>query len=355
MLKRVFLVAISLAVFAGLYVAISYCTKPRPPEHPGEAVGEVDLVESGDDKHEQQTAASCEETTPHEQFKLLASDCFGDPLVIALCKAVEQDDIKAIDRLVAEGADVNAEGRHGWTPLHWSLFAGYELVERESFASLLAHGADPNQTLNLKDNPWARRYDGDCITSIVAGVSEPALLTTTLRYGGDPNYANPRSGKTPLISAQEFGIPENTKRLLEAGAEVDHRDRCGRTALAYGISAFDCALLLLRADADWQSADNRGYRIDFDIMCMIDNERYANNDRFRKIVEFVEARGFDIDRTRVDCDAYYGLGEEAETVRPQEREEPLGVWDAQSDLMQPAPGMRSRLNSSEEMGMGYHE
>jgi hypothetical protein len=40
--------------------------------------------------------------------------------VIALCKATEANDIAEIDRLVAAGADVNAQGEGNMTPLLWA-------------------------------------------------------------------------------------------------------------------------------------------------------------------------------------------------------------------------------------------
>jgi ankyrin repeat protein len=50
-----------------------------------------------------------------------ANDYFDDPKVIALCKAIDARDLKEIDRLVAEGADVNAKGKGNMTPLLWAF------------------------------------------------------------------------------------------------------------------------------------------------------------------------------------------------------------------------------------------
>ncbi len=56
----------------------------------------------------------------HELFGWKAEDYFTDAKVIALCRAIEVDDLKEIDRLVANGADVNAKGKGNMTPLLWS-------------------------------------------------------------------------------------------------------------------------------------------------------------------------------------------------------------------------------------------
>jgi ankyrin repeat protein len=71
--------------------------------------------------------AGCEEMsqltgkTFHEKFGWKAEDYFTDPKVIALCHAIEANDLKEIDRKIAAGADVNAKGTDGMTPLLWAF------------------------------------------------------------------------------------------------------------------------------------------------------------------------------------------------------------------------------------------
>ncbi|MDR3110936.1 MAG: ankyrin repeat domain-containing protein [Planctomycetaceae bacterium] len=57
----------------------------------------------------------------YSKFNWKAEDYFDDPKVIALCRAIEAKDIKKIDRLVANGADVNAKGKGNMTPLLWAF------------------------------------------------------------------------------------------------------------------------------------------------------------------------------------------------------------------------------------------
>ena len=80
------------------------------------------------------------ERTPHELMGWKAEDYFEDRKVVALCKAIEADDVTELDRIVKEGADVNAKGKGNMTPLLWA-FPGGKL---DRFKRILEHGANPN-------------------------------------------------------------------------------------------------------------------------------------------------------------------------------------------------------------------
>ncbi len=71
----------------------------------------------------------------HAQAGWKAEDYFQDPAVVALCKAIEDNNIKEMERLIAEGADVNALGKDGMTSLLWA-FPDRKI---ERFACLLRH------------------------------------------------------------------------------------------------------------------------------------------------------------------------------------------------------------------------
>lgn len=55
--------------------------------------------------------------TVHQRCGWKAVDYFTDPQVIALCHAIEANDLAEMERLVTEGADVNAQGKGKMTPL----------------------------------------------------------------------------------------------------------------------------------------------------------------------------------------------------------------------------------------------
>ncbi len=79
-------------------------------------------------------------STWHQKCGWKAEDYFDDPKVVALCKAIEANDLAEMDRLIAAGADVNAKGKDGMTLLLWA----YPDNKLDRFKKLLEHGADPN-------------------------------------------------------------------------------------------------------------------------------------------------------------------------------------------------------------------
>jgi uncharacterized protein len=60
-------------------------------------------------------------TTWHQKFDWKAEEYFTDEKAIALCHAIEAEDLEEMDRLVAAGVDVNAKGKGNMTPLLWAF------------------------------------------------------------------------------------------------------------------------------------------------------------------------------------------------------------------------------------------
>ena len=73
--------------------------------------------------------------------------------------------------LLANGADVNAENAHEWTPLHAAADAGYEGLVKV----LLANGADVNAENNARSKPLylavvgaTRPWQNYCASTVAA-------------------------------------------------------------------------------------------------------------------------------------------------------------------------------------------
>ena len=101
--------------------------------------------------------------TWHQKCGWKAEDYFNDPHVIALCKAIEANDIKEVNRVIAAGADVKAKGKDNMTPLMWA-FPDSKL---ERFKCLLEHGADPNVAIKSDLNSHGAMLAGDSVTHMV--------------------------------------------------------------------------------------------------------------------------------------------------------------------------------------------
>ena len=164
--------------------------------------------------------------------------------------------------LLAHGADVNAVGDSGVTPLLLAGNAGYKsLVDL-----LLRHGAepssgksthDPNAQLraaiergylyaakdSIESGADVNAMSEDGWTPLLEAVrADASLVELLLANGADPNEASDR-GYTPLMRAAGLGKLDVVRLLLDAGADRETRDVDGKTAaeLAREGGQFRCA------------------------------------------------------------------------------------------------------------------
>ena len=90
-----------------------------------------------------------------------------DPKVAQLAVSAVKGDVKEIDRLIDQGVDPNAVGKHLYTPLSWAMNAG----SKKGFGRLLDRGAKFDSTVAgrhaLADGPPDR-----CLTLVAAGDAE---------------------------------------------------------------------------------------------------------------------------------------------------------------------------------------
>lgn len=179
-----------------------------------------------------------------------AEDYFDSPEQIALAKAVERGDIEAMQRAIAQGADVNCIGRQGVTPLFWALikqnFKGYRF--------LLEQGADPNLDVEPSNRGW------QAVIEFAAAHPEFRWLKAALEHGGNPN-ATYTEWELPIIyEAILYRRLDNVKLLLEHGADINYQDKSGGTPLHKAVSTriFTIALFLLTKGADPTQKDRWG-------------------------------------------------------------------------------------------------
>lgn len=164
-------------------------------------------------------------------------EVFADPAVADLAEAVADGAVVEIRRL-AQGVDLRSRGDKNVTLLEWAVLnkslAGLE--------TLLELGADPAQP----------GIDGSTVAHLAAMANDPAYLDALLAHGADPDTVHAHTGATPLSAALMGERAEQFQRLLAAGADPNHADRMGNTALhvAGKINQPNRALDLLRAGAD---------------------------------------------------------------------------------------------------------
>ena len=175
--------------------------------------------------------------------------------------AVRQEDVKAVNKLIAKGADVNARF-FGETPLHWAIRDS----NVEMAALLIAKGADVNARARNGEG-WTPPY---LAQKSIRGIEIMILL---IKNGVDDNvkdffknnypkkqiYSHEHINRvTYLHTTVGFGNVELTEELLALGFDVNVKDYNGETPLHWAVRNKNVKLitLLLRYGANPNAKDD---------------------------------------------------------------------------------------------------
>ena len=168
-----------------------------------------------------------------------------------LFKATHHGDVAAIARLATEGADVDARDATGRATIHVAAFASQD----DALRALAEAGAD----MNALDG---QAYD---VVTIAAVANDPDLMSLAIDLGNDPGLVTSPYDGTALIAAAHLGHAEVVRRLIAAGAPLDHVNNLHWTAVIEAVVLGDGgpnhqAVLdaLLEAGADGTLADREG-------------------------------------------------------------------------------------------------
>jgi ankyrin repeat protein len=161
---------------------------------------------------------------------------------------------QTIDVLVAAGEDVHAADDHGYTALHCAVLdyahtpsdehwwnASSDGSDETATRALLKHGADPNAA--------GRNGMTPLLLAVQSSYGAKACVEALLAAGADLEKADP-GGITPLMRAAYRGRSEHVSLLLEHGADAARTDRYGHGALYYAQRYLDH----LRSEAKEQQA-----------------------------------------------------------------------------------------------------
>jgi ankyrin repeat protein len=130
----------------------------------------------------------------------------------SLLSAAVNGDIFSVERLLNEGANVNARASNGATPLMGAAYRDYPRTTR----LLIARGGEVN----------ARSADGLTALHYAAGAGNTEIVDVLLMAGADPN-ASSLDGETPLMRAARSGRDEAVKRLVAGGATAEAMPAAG--------------------------------------------------------------------------------------------------------------------------------
>ena len=194
---------------------------------------------------------------------LLAQQRSADTSASALHWAAYRNDLDAVKRLLAEGADPNAVNRFGVTPLHEAATVGNAAM----LEALLDAGGDANAAFG----------EGETVLMTAARAGDVASVKTLLAHGGKPDATENWHGQTALMWAAIENHADIVQLLIDAGAEIDRastkhdwvkisysegnvpktRDLGGLTALQFAAreGSLESVEKLLAAGADANAAE----------------------------------------------------------------------------------------------------
>lgn len=165
--------------------------------------------------------------------------------------AAWRGDLAAVARLAIPGGALEQRDTQGRTPLHVATFAR----QAETVRALLKAGAD---SAALESG----RYDA---VTIAAVADDEATLAVLLEGGASARLVTSRYDGTALIAAAHLGHDGVVRRLIAAGAPLDHVNNLHWTALIEAVVLGDggprhqaTLRALLDAGADTRLADREG-------------------------------------------------------------------------------------------------
>jgi uncharacterized protein len=148
--------------------------------------------------------------------------------------AAMHGDKAAVQKLVAQRADVNAPQNDGATALHWAVFRS----DKEMVDLLIRAGANAKAANRDGATPlWLASVNGDA-----------AIIEALIKGGADPNEKQPL-GRTPLMEASRTGNVDAMKVLLDHGAQVNAKETLrGTTPIMWAADEGHAAAIKLLID-----------------------------------------------------------------------------------------------------------
>lgn len=168
-----------------------------------------------------------------------------------LFDAAQRGDLPALQALLKGGEKPDPRDPSSRTPFLVATFAGHHAV----MEALVKAGADPR----------AKEFQNYDAITIAAVKDDPETMLLAIKLGGNAKEITSPYIGTALIAAAHLGHDEVVRRLIKAGAPLDHVNNLGWTAMIEAVILGDggprhvaCLKALLDAGARRDLADRQG-------------------------------------------------------------------------------------------------
>lgn len=135
--------------------------------------------------------------------------------------AAYDGDLEGIRRLSKSGSNIDIRDGAGRTPAHIAAYAS----NNKALRALAEAGADMNALEH-------QSYD---MVTIAAVADDPELMSLAIELGNRADLVTSPYEGTALIAAAHLGHDEVVRRLIAAGAPLDHVNNLGWTALIEAV------------------------------------------------------------------------------------------------------------------------
>ncbi len=226
---------------------------------------------------------------------------FNDSKTLNLCRAIEEQDVRKMQRLIDAGADVNVKGKDGMTLLLWSISYGKDVLE-----CLLKNGADPNV---IFESDHGQRYivkPGETMLySVVSyifgrGASHNDYLDLMLNYGADPNVG---AGGLLFLASSHPSKKEAFFKLLDAGADPNVFKEKGNRFLITNSLSWDKVLALLEHGATYDTETPQGNELKKLVERKLRNQNFQpgpSKENFYMVVKWLEDHDVVFDANEIE-------------------------------------------------------